>query len=130
MNNPYSGVPSSSDAFSQSTLVWIKFQVVGFHFYPNAPDDVSYLRDNHRHVFNFKVTISVTHDEREIEFHQFKRELQARYSSEEQFGGSSCETIAKSLLNYIVDKYKGHEFVSVEVSEDDECGSVVTWERG
>ena len=53
------------------TLIFVKFALPGIHCYPDAPDDVSYLRSPHRHLFHFKVGVPVNHANREIEFHQF-----------------------------------------------------------
>lgn len=119
-------IPSSTTITSRSSNIWVKFQVIGFHRYPSAPEYVGYLRERHRHVFHFKVAISVTHDEREIEFHHFKTWLQSQFAGDNcEFGPTSCETIARNLLNLIDANYPNRKFISVEVSEDDECGAVV-----
>jgi hypothetical protein len=51
-------------------MIWVTFQRAGIHRYPDAPDDVGYLANNHRHQFKFKVSIEVFHMNRELEFHQ------------------------------------------------------------
>ena len=48
--------------------IWVKFEVIGFHCYPDAPEQVAYLRERHRHKFGFTVSMPVTHNEREVEF--------------------------------------------------------------
>ena len=66
-------------------MIWVTFNKEGMHKYPAAltdPNlatgdeyDVSFLGYPHRHIFHFKVWIGVTHDDRDIEFIQFKRWL-------------------------------------------------------
>ena len=63
--------------------IWVTFSKEGVHFYPGADkdpklatgdwDDVGFLGYKHRHIFHFKVWIEVFHDDRDIEFIQFKR---------------------------------------------------------
>ena len=63
--------------------IWVKFKKEGVHKYPAALDDpklatgdwddVSFLGYPHRHIFHFRVSIEVFHDDRDIEFIQFKR---------------------------------------------------------
>ena len=66
--------------------IWVTFQKEGIHKYPAALDDpklatggwddVSFLGYPHRHIFHFRVCIEVFHDDRDIEFIQFKRWLE------------------------------------------------------
>ena len=59
-------------------MIWITFTKEGIHKYPAALEDpslatgdeydVSFLGYPHRHIFHFKVAISVTHNDRDIEF--------------------------------------------------------------
>ena len=53
--------------------IWVTFQKEGIHKYPDAPDEVDFLRYPHRHIFHFKVQIEVFNDDRDIEFFIFKR---------------------------------------------------------
>jgi hypothetical protein len=66
--------------------IWVTFQKEGIHKYPQALTDpklkdVSFLGHPHRHIFHFRVDIEVFHDDRDIEFILFKRELESLYSS-------------------------------------------------
>ena len=71
--------------------VWVTFQKEGVHLYPAAAndpllatggwDDVSFLGVAHRHIFHFRVAIDVFHDDRDIEFIQFKRWLESLYAT-------------------------------------------------
>lgn len=113
---------------TEATHIWVTFDKVGFHRYPDAPNDVAYLRDVHRHVFKFKVMITVWHDDREIEFHMLKTWLVSLYDEKVMnVDYKSCEMLAKELLNKITDKYDcSARIVSVDVSEDGECGATVS----
>jgi hypothetical protein len=113
-------------------FIWVTFQKEGIHKYPQAltdPNlatgdefDVSFLGYPHRHMFHFKVTIEVTHNDRDIEFIQFKRDLVGLYDKGAmQLDYKSCEMIAQDLAKYIQSKYPGRELV-IEVSEDGENG--------
>ena len=72
-------------------MIWVKFQKEGIHKYPAALEDpalatgdeydVSFLGYPHRHTFHFRVTIQVFHDDRDIEFIQFKRWLEGLYGT-------------------------------------------------
>ena len=110
---------------SLTRKIWVTFQKPGFHRYPAAPDDVSYLQSTHRHLFKFKVTISVEHADREIEFHMFLNWLESLYKDTLHIDYKSCEMLAHDLLNIIDTTYPGR-FIEVEVAEDGECGAIVS----
>ena len=113
--------------------IWVTFQQEGVHFYPGADtnpatatddwDDVSFLGFRHRHIFYFKVWIEVFHDDRDIEFIQFKRWLQRLYNQDDvlELNNKSCEMIADELYQVINDKYP-NRFVRISVAEDNENG--------
>lgn len=99
-------------------FVWIRTQFTAFHRWKDAPDDVKFLRDWHRHVFHVKIAVEVGHNDREVEFFQFKKKVEqyCRIRLENQCFEKSCEMIAEELLN---------EFSAAfcEVSEDGENGA-------
>jgi len=112
-------------------------QKEGIHKYPAAltdPNlatgdeyDVSFLGYPHRHTFHFKVWISVTHDDRDIEFIQFKRWLENLYKEGTlQLDYKSCEMMSGDLYDSISNKYPGRE-IWIEVSEDGENGSFIKY---
>lgn len=121
-------VRQSKDRYEVGTSIWITFEKIGLHRYPNAPEEVAYLRNEHRHIFKFKVGITVWHDDREIEFHMMKNRLQALYDGGIlQLNHKSCEMLAHELIAQIRGIYDcSQRDISVEVSEDGECGAVVT----
>ena len=117
-------------------MIWVTFQKEGMHKYPaaltdpslNKPgewDDVSFLGYPHRHIFHFRVWISVEHSDRAIEFIQFKRWLENLYNQGTlQLDYKSCEMMAEDLYEQIAAKYPGRE-VWIEVSEDGENGALI-----
>ena len=109
-------------------MIAVTFQKPGVHQYPAAPDDVQYLRAPHRHLFKFKVSIQVWHDDREIEFHQFLNWVEGLYSGEQSLSlnNSSCEMISDSLAAIIQSRYPDR-LLQIEVWEDGECGSVSSY---
>lgn len=107
----------------------VTFQKEGIHKYPAALTDpnlkhVSFLGYPHRHMFHFRVRVSVTHNDREIEFILFKRELQSLYNGIYDIDYKSCEMIAEELIEYVNKNYPGR-VVEVNVSEDGENGAVL-----
>tara|TARA_R100000951_G_scaffold116663_1_gene129668 strand:- start:4392 stop:4754 length:363 start_codon:yes stop_codon:yes gene_type:complete len=116
------------------SFIWVTFQKEGIHMYPQALTDpklkeVSFLGHPHRHMFHFKVKIQVFHDDRDLEFILFKRELEGLYSSEGTMtlDHQSCEMIARELAKYIQSKYPKRE-LSISVAEDNENGCELTWD--
>lgn len=118
---------------------WIEvsFQREGIHKYPAAltdPNlatgdeyDVSFLGHPHRHVFHFYVRIQVQHNDRDIEFIQFKRWLESLYSSQQavlQLDYQSCEMLAEALADKINRRYPDRD-MEIRVYEDDENGAVL-----
>ena len=121
-----------------SRHIYVTFKREGIHCYPAAATDpklatgdmfdVSFLGTPHRHIFHFRVQISVNHSDRDIEFIQFKRWLEMLYSTALlQLDYKSCEMIAEDLYEKIVAKYGPNHDVEIEVSEDGENGAVLQW---
>ncbi len=118
-------------------MIWVTFRKEGIHKYPAALTDpalatgdeydVSFLGYPHRHIFHFKVWISVTHNDRDIEFIQFKRWLESLYNDATlKLDYKSCEMMSDELHDVITQKYPGRE-VWIEVSEDGENGSFIKY---
>ncbi len=118
-------------------MIWVTFQKEGMHKYPAALTDpalatgdeydVSFLGYPHRHIFHFKVWIGVTHNDRDIEFIQFKRWLQNLYADATlSLDFKSCEMMSDDLYNIIALKYPNRE-IWIEVSEDGENGSFIKY---
>jgi len=119
--------------------IWVTFQQEGVHCYPAAATDpqlatgdrydVSFLASPHRHIFHFRIGIDVYHNDRDIEFIQFKRWLESLYSSDQavlQLDYNSCEMIADDLYVQIANRYPDRNVI-ISVSEDNENGCTVTY---
>lgn len=129
----------------QRTVI-VKEAAVGFHNWPDAPEEVGYLRSPHRHRFTLIVAVNVEHGDRDVEFHMLQRDLirivdatfprAADGVGEFSFGARSTEHIAEELINRLQSFRKQNpdgvtaqpyrNVAWVEVWEDDECGSRVT----
>ena len=119
-------------------MIRVTFRKEGIHKYPAAlddpklatggADDVSFLGYIHRHIFHFKVAIEVYHDDRDIEFIQFKRWLESLYADGTlQLDYKSCEMICDDLSRTINKKYPGRN-IKLTVSEDGENGATIEYE--
>ena len=116
-------------------MIWVTFQREGIHKYPGADTDpklatgdeydVSFLGYPHRHIFHFKVAIQVFHNDRDIEFIQFKRWLENSFKSGVmQLDYKSCEMISDELYHYIANRYPDRD-IEITVSEDGENGATI-----
>lgn len=124
--------------------IWVTFQKEGIHKYPAALTDpmlatgdeydVSFLGYPHRHIFHFRVWIDVWHNDRDIEFIQFKRWLENLYRGTDNntknsvlaLDYKSCEMIADDLYTQIANRYPGRS-VWIEVAEDGENGCLIKY---
>ena len=113
-------------------MIWVTFRKEGVHRYPAALTDpklatgdeydVSFLGHPHRHMFHFKVYLEVFHDDRDVEFIQFKRWLENLYNQGTlALDYKSCEMMADDLYKEISSKYTDRK-IWIEVSEDGENG--------
>jgi hypothetical protein len=118
--------------------IWVTFQKEGIHCYPAAATDpqlatgdeydVSFLGTPHRHIFHFRVWIDVFHNDRDIEFIQFKRWLQNLYATGIlELDYKSCEMIADDIYTQISQRYPDRA-VWIEVAEDNENGCLIKYE--
>jgi hypothetical protein len=123
--------------------IWVTFRREGIHCYPAAATDpqlntnneynVAFLASPHRHIFHFRVSIDVFHNDRDIEFIQFKRWIENLYSNNGivsnpvlDLNSKSCEMIADDLYVQIAARYPNRA-VSIEVSEDGENGCTINY---
>lgn len=107
--------------------VIVTHRVHGFHFFPNAPDEVSYLQNRHRHLFFMTVAWNVTNANREVEFHIAQSWLKKEFTDPQDFGARSCEMIAKLLYDKLTEA--GHPVPAwIEVWEDEENGSRIEFD--
>jgi hypothetical protein len=124
---------------SAERKIWVTFRKEGIHKYPAAATDpalctageydVSFLASPHRHIFHFRVWIDVFHNDRDIEFIQFKRWLESLYNGESsvlELDWKSCEMIADDLYTQIAARYPGRA-VWIDVAEDGENGCLIKY---
>ena len=137
MSNPMESGAFVRTDIRPSKMIWVTFRKEGVHCFPDALSnpkfatgdefDVSFLGHPHRHIFHFKVWIAVEHNDRDIEFIQFKRWLENLYEDGTiQLDHKSCEMISDELYVVISGKYPRRE-VWIEVSEDGENGSFIRY---
>lgn len=95
----------------------------GIHCWPECPiDEVSFLRDPHRHIFHVTVKWPVNHNDRDKEFIVMKRKVDAWLKvlfPDKQMGRKSCEDVCQ----LIKDEFPDASFISV--FEDGENGAEV-----
>lgn len=54
-------------------FVYCKTRWEDFHCWPDAPEDVKFLRTLHRHEFHMELSVDVNGDDRDVEFILLKR---------------------------------------------------------
>lgn len=130
-----------------SAEIIVSTKVVGFHRWPDAPPEVGYLAQKHRHIFTIKAAFFIDHDDRDLEYHKVIRDVRAvmrstwsfHHNDEFEFGHHSAEYIARQIGRDLrgITQWR-HEAAFhpydeklhwVEVWEDDECGSRVTFKE-
>jgi hypothetical protein len=122
-------------------MIWVTFRKEGIHRYPAAESDpnlktgdqydVSFLGYPHRHIFHFNVGIQVFHNDRDIEFIQFKRWLEQLYNGSEatlQLNFKSCEMISDDLFEQIAGRYPDRD-IEITVAEDGENGATIFYKK-
>lgn len=100
-------------------FITVSFEFEGFHSWPGAPSQHAFLGVVHRHLFKCTAKKRVNHDNRDIEFIEFKRKVQA-YAASHFFGPHhmSCEMMAVQLI-------EAFDLASCSVTEDGENGAHV-----
>ena len=118
-------------------MIWVTFRKEGIHKYPAAATDpalatgdeydVSFLATPHRHIFHFTVSIEVFHNDRDIEFIQFKRWLEKLYAGGTlELNYKSCEMISDDLYEAIAHRYPNRD-IEITVAEDGENGATISY---
>jgi hypothetical protein len=111
------------------TNVIAKIEIEGLHNWPAAQSvfpEVGYLANMHRHKWYITAKKQVNHDDRDVEFIIFgkdiKQWLEHQYynplSRTHEFGAKSCEMLAKEIMAEF-------DCVYVSVFEDNENGAEV-----
>jgi len=112
------------------SFIKVRTQFEGFHFYPNAGEidpRIKFLEEEHRHMFKVEVKISVTHDDRELEFFLVKWALNDFIDSG-KMNHMSCEMIARRIIEeHLIPSYGDDRYYEVVVSEDGESDGIVEY---
>jgi len=105
-----------------TNFIWITTQFEGFHQYLNAPTEVSFLQNKHRHIFHVKVFIEVMHNDRDIEFIMFKNYINFIINTKiNKDNVGSCEMLADKIHDSVSEYYLNRK-IKINVSEDLENG--------
>lgn len=105
----------------------VRHRFEGYHRWADAPEEVAFLRNEHRHMFHVKLSINVKHDDRELEFIMVRSHLVSLITMRgAELGNSSCEMIADVILKAMLSKY-GDRGMTCWVTEDGENGAVVEY---
>lgn len=97
----------------------VSFQFEGIHYWPEAKN---YLKNPHRHLFKGRAWKDVSHNNRDIEFIDFKNQIEfycKSYSHGSNFKNKSCEDLAEMIL-------KKFKLSQCEILEDGENGAIVS----
>ena len=81
------------------TFIQVRSSSEFIHFYPDAPEEVAFLREPHRHILQISAEIEVFTSDRELEFIIVKRELEKWLKQLELTTPTSrsCEDIGLSI---------------------------------
>lgn len=104
--------------------ITVRHTFEGWHHWPEAPGRRAYLAAKHRHMFWVDTTVTVGHDDREIEFHDLRDTARAATPGGD-LGSTSCEQLAERVIGAVRHEWPGREY-TVTVWEDNECGATVT----
>lgn len=104
------------------TTITVKNSFFGTHKYENAPKEVEFLKNEHRHTFYVEVELQVFHQDRELEFYILQDEVEMYLLTHHSSLESSCEVIATDILNYLDYRYGTlvPRYIKVTVSEDNQ----------
>jgi hypothetical protein len=100
------------------TFVWITTQFVGYHRWKDAPEEVDFLRNWHRHIFHVRVGVEVSALNREVEFFILKKKVDEFLKG--AYEGKTFEASCEMIANVILNQFKASV---VTVSEDNENGA-------
>ena len=110
-----------------TSSIKIKTQFEFIHCWKEAPDEVQFLRNPHRHDFLVTCEIQVFHNDRELEFFMVLHRLE-HYIENVIIPNSdvttSCEQFAEKILSFLSETY-GKRKIKVEVSEDGKSSAIV-----
>lgn len=101
--------------------IWavVKFNFVGYHRWKDAKN---FLKNVHRHIFYVTVMVAQKHEDREIEYIQFKEWLILKKPA--LLETDSCEMYAMRIYRLVRTRYQDRD-ITVRVMEDNENGAII-----
>lgn len=106
-----------------------------YHRYKDAPEEVWYLRNIHRHELHIEVKMEVFDDDREVEFIMLKHKIEQFIKlmnltdPNGKYEGSSCESLASTIIAYLICEYGENRNYQVTIKEDGENGATVIYKE-
>lgn len=110
----------------RSTIV-VRTEVEFIHRYKDAPQEVNFLQNWHRHMLQLEIEMEVTHLDRELEFIMVKRCIDGLFSNNSikvYYVDSSCETICKQLIGKLKEIYGDRDMVVTACEDGENAGRV------
>lgn len=116
--------------------ITIRTQFEGIHRWPEAPEEVKFLRDPHRHIFQIRANVEVEHNDRDVEFIMLKHRVDEWLNTKHEQSGAgnvwhmgrmSCEQVAEEAIKVIQQFVGDQRTVTVFVSEDGENEAMVQY---
>ena len=98
------------------------------HCWPQAPITEAYLRSPHRHLFEVKVQIEVFHEDREIEYYNFKSQLSRLLVWMPNPINYSCEKYSDIIATNIKNAYPKRD-LKVTILEDGHEGALCEYSK-
>lgn len=104
-----------------NSSILVKTTFEGLHQYIDAPSEVAFLTNLHRHIFFVEAEIEVFDADRELEFIVVKHTLNNYLYSKPFDTKCSCEQMAKQIVDFLLQQF-GKRSMCVTVLEDNENG--------
>lgn len=110
-------------------FIGITHEFEGWHQWEDAPQNVSFLRNRHRHIFKIKIEIEVFSEKRDLEFFNFKWFVQSIVKEKlNRHMLGSCEQQSDELAKHIQEKYPNRDLI-IYVKEDGENYAKTEYEK-
>lgn len=97
-------------------------QFDALHYWEDAPQEVYYLKNLHRHTFGVILYIEQKHNDREVEYYILKDWLQNQLHQMDKPIKFSCEQYAYKIYELINKQYPNRK-MKIEVNEDHQQGA-------
>jgi len=98
------------------------------HCWPDAPAEVDFLKNLHRHLFQVEILLEVFHNDRELEYYMIKKQLNLFLDSfMPRTKTTSCEDFADFIHSFLFKKY-GKRSMRIKVLEDGLEGAVCCYD--